>query len=40
MAQVCVTETSLIHREWSLDERNDDWNLDEWNDDWSSVWIP
>ena len=25
MGQVCITETSLIHEEWSLDERNKDW---------------
>ena len=37
MGQVCITETSLIHKEWSLDERHDDWSLDEWNDDWSCV---
>ena len=37
MGQVCITETSLIHKEWSPDERNNDWSLDEWNDDWSCV---
>ena len=37
MGQVCTTDTSLIQREWSPDERNDDWSLDEWNDDWSCV---
>ena len=26
MGQVCITETSLIHEEWSLDERNNDWS--------------
>ena len=37
MGQVCITETSLIHEEWSLDERNNDWSLDEWNDQGSCV---
>ena len=29
MGQVCITETSLIHKEWSPDEWNDGWSLDE-----------
>ena len=33
MGQVCITETSLIHEEWSPDERNNDWSLDVWNDE-------
>ena len=37
MGQVCTTETSWIHDEWSLDEWNDGWRLDKWNDDWSGV---
>ena len=37
MEQVCITETSLIHEEWSLDERNKEWSLDEWNDEGSCV---
>ena len=37
MGQVCTTETSWIHDEWSPDEWNDGWRLDEWNDDWSGV---
>ena len=37
MGQVCTTETSWIHDEWSPHEWNDGWSLDEWNDDWSGV---
>ena len=37
IGQVCITETSLIHKEWSLDERSDDWSLDERNNDKSYV---
>ena len=37
MGQVCITETSLIHEEWSPDERNNDWSLDKWNDEGSFV---
>ena len=37
MRQVCIKVTSLTHKEWSPDGRNDDWSLDEWNDDWSCV---
>ena len=37
MGQVCITETSLIHKECCPHERNDGWGLDEWNDDWSCV---
>ena len=37
MGQVCTTETSWIHEEWSDEEWNDNWSLDEWNDDWSGV---
>ena len=29
MGQVCITETSLIHEEWILDERSNDWSLDK-----------
>ena len=36
MEQVCLTDTSLIHKEWSPDERTD-WSLDEWNDERSCV---
>ena len=34
---MCITETSLIHKEWSPDERSDDWSLDEGNNDKSHV---
>ena len=37
MGQVYTTDTSWIHEEWSLDERNDGWSFDEWNDDWNCV---
>ena len=37
MGQVCITETSLIHEEWSPDERNNDWSVDEWIDEGSCV---
>ena len=37
MGQVCVAETSLIHEDWSPDERNYHWSLDEWNDEGSCV---
>ena len=29
MGQVCITETSLIDKEWSPDEMNGAWSLDE-----------
>ena len=29
MGQVRITETSLIQKEWSHDERNNDWSLDQ-----------
>ena len=32
-----TTGTSLIHKEWSLEERNNDWSLDVWNDERSCV---
>ena len=35
MGQVCTSETSWIHDQWS--HWNDGWSLDEWNDDWSGV---
>ena len=34
MGQVCITETSWIHEEWSLDEWNDDLSCDGWHEDW------
>ena len=37
MGQVCITETSLIHEEWSPDDRNNDWSLNEWNEEGSCV---
>ena len=37
MGQVCITETSLMHEEWSPDERNDDWSFDDSTDEESSV---
>ena len=33
MGQVCITETSWIHEEWSLDEWNDDLSCDGWHED-------
>ena len=30
-------DTSWIHEEWSLDERNDGYSFDEWNDDRNCV---
>ena len=33
MGQVCITETSWIHEEWSADEWNDDWSCVGWHED-------
>ena len=33
MGQVCITETSWIHEEWSLDEWNDDGSVVGWHED-------
>ena len=37
MGQADNDDTSWIHEEWSLDEKNDGWNSDEWNDDRNCV---
>ena len=37
MGNVCASDMSWIHDEWSPDAWNDGRSLDEWNNDWSSV---
>ena len=37
MGQVCITETSWIHEEWSPDEWNDDGSCVGWHEDCEQV---